>query len=393
MAGRAHEIWSELQALPLLDLAIALLVALAALGGWRRGASVQAARLMGALGGFVLGGTIGADLVGDGAVTLTSVLVELGCAVLGALLVAGLAARAGLLVHHAARSIGLGWIDRAAGALLRAGLALVACWALAAVVVALGPPGVVAVVRDSRVLARLDAALPAPGRVAAAFLPARMAAFVPLVATDPRLPGGSRLRVAVARAAPGTVKVLGTTCTASVQGSGFAAGDGLVVTNAHVVHGVTSPTVVNQAGAHPAAPVAYDPDADVAVLRVPDLTAHPLTISPRAAAPGTQGAVLGYPGGGPLLVSPAVITLRSPEVAPRVGGGALGVRDDLRLNTTVRPGNSGGPLVDRTGRVLGLVTSRSLTQANVGYALASPRVLRDVRTAGRAGTSVATGGC
>lgn len=393
MNAEPHDLWSLLRMLPLLDVAIALLVLLAALGGWRRGASTQAARLAGALGGFVLGGVIGQGLIEGEAVTLTLVLVQLGCALVGALLGAGLGGRAGRLVHRGARGIGLAWVDNGAGAVLRAGLALAVCWLVAAVVVVVGPPSVVAVVRDSRVLGRLDAALPAPGRVAAAVLPARMAAYVPLVAVDPQVPAGSRLRVAVERATPATVKVLGISCTSSIEGSGFSAGDGLVVTNAHVVHGVTRPSVVDQSGAHPATPILYDPDADVAVLRVSDLGAPRLPISAQVTAPGTQGAVLGYPGNGPLTVSPAVITLRSPEVARRVGGGGIGVREDYRLAATVRPGNSGGPLVDTAGRVLGLVTSRSLTNPHVGYALASPRILHDVGTAARATAAATTGGC
>lgn len=220
----------------------------------------------------------------------------------------------------------------------------------------------------------------------------QIAGLVPVGITDARIPHDARTSRAAAPALAGTVKVLGTACGAGVEGSGFAVGGGLVVTNAHVVRGVDAPTVTDRVGAHPAVAVSYDPGADIALLRVESLEARTLTVRRRLASPGTQGALLGYPGDGPLQISPAVVSLRAPSVARRVGGG-VGVRETYRLRAAVRPGNSGGPLVDGRGRVLGVVTARSLTDDSVGYAVASTHVRAAPDALGSARETVSTGSC
>lgn len=380
-----------LEALPLLDLGLVLLVLLAAIRGWRAGATTQLARLAGAAIGLVAADLLGRWLIAGHQLGGSPLLVQAGCVVLGLLVGASLGARVGAPIGRLARGVGLGWLDGGLGALLRAGLALLACWFVAGLVMALGSPRVVSVVEGSALLARLDAALPNPGTVVARVLGSGTAGLLPVGTARARAPSDVRTERAAQRARGAVVKILGTACGQLVEGSGFAVGRHLVATNAHVVRGVSRASVVDAAGSHAGVPVSVDSSADIAILRVDELDATRLRLRRELAAPGTQGAVLGYPGGGPLRVSSAVVSARTPSIARRVGGGGIAVRELYRLRTTVRPGNSGGPFVDRRGRVAGVVTARSLSNDEVGYAVASTHVRAALRA--RSAGPVSTGGC
>ncbi len=190
------------------------------------------------------------------------------------------------------------------------------------------------------------------------------------------------------------VKILGDapTCGRSLEGTGFVYADDRVMTNAHVVAGVDRPTVRVGAASYPAAIVYYDPNVDVAVLSVPDLPAPALAIGDplESTAPA---AVLGYPENGPYDVRPARIrdtqTLRSANI---YGEGTV-YRDTYSVYALVRQGNSGGPLVDRQGRVVGVIFAASITDAHTGYALTLDAVTSAAREGRSSTTAVDTGAC
>jgi S1-C subfamily serine protease len=139
--------------------------------------------------------------------------------------------------------------------------------------------------------------------------------------------------------------------------------------------------------------VYYDSDVDVAVLSVPDLDAAPLEFAGRAAASGDSAAVLGYPENGPYDVQAARVrdrqTLRSTDI---YGDDAV-ERDTYSIFALVRPGNSGGPLVNPRGDVIGVIFAASVTDDRTGYALTVDQVAA-AATAGRSSSGeVDTGGC
>jgi S1-C subfamily serine protease len=107
----------------------------------------------------------------------------------------------------------------------------------------------------------------------------------------------------------------------------------------------------------------------------------------------TQGAVLGYPGGGPFTYGPAGVMAEFEAQGRDIYGQGLTVRDVYEIEASVRPGNSGGPLVLPNGVVIGIVFSRSTTNDTIGYALTSPGVLTRVHQAEAATGTVGTGGC
>ena len=178
------------------------------------------------------------------------------------------------------------------------------------------------------------------------------------------------------QAAAQTVKILGQapSCQAGLEGSGFAFAPGRVLTNAHVVAGVKSVQVVTEDGSAVDGEVVYfDPDMDLAVIDAPQLTVRPLKFSDSAAR-GDSVAVIGYPENGGLEATPARI--RDEVVAPGndIYGEGTVVREVLSLRADVRPGNSGGPVVNKDGDVVGVVFAASLDQDDTGYAMTSRQV-------------------
>ena len=147
----------------------------------------------------------------------------------------------------------------------------------------------------------------------------------------------------------------------------------------------------------------YDPELDIAVLRVPGLTDHPLSLlsGNSLVSRGTTAAVLGYPGGGPFDAVPAGVSAAFPATGLDIYGNATTTREIYELYAQVRPGNSGGPLVASgdagqgipDGTVLGVVFARSTTDSNVGYALALPAVEKDIAAAESSNSAVGTGAC
>ena len=198
----------------------------------------------------------------------------------------------------------------------------------------------------------------------------------------------------VVRAGGSVVKILGTSdvCGRSVAGSGFVYAPGRVMTNAHVVAGIDEPAIEVAGERYDAVPVVYDPALDLAVLAVDGLPTAPLSFD-RKAPGGVAAAVLGFPDNGPFRAEPArvreVQRLRSADI---YGDGAI-TRDVLSLYADVRPGNSGGPVVSRQGRVLGVVFAASVTDGETGYAVTSGEA-KPVATAGRRATEPTdTGEC
>ena len=185
----------------------------------------------------------------------------------------------------------------------------------------------------------------------------------------------------VNNAAQSVFKVTSLGCGGLVTGSGFAVGGGYVVTNAHVVSGTHAHRVQAQGGDElPATVVYFDPARDFALLSVPNLTGSGLGLA--AASRGTTGAVIGYPGGGPERIEPAVVDGAVEAVGRDIYSNNTIKRQVYVIQGRVRPGNSGGPLVDLQGKVLGIVFATSASDPNQAYALTDDEVrsdLNDVR--------------
>ena len=198
----------------------------------------------------------------------------------------------------------------------------------------------------------------------------------------------------MAAADDATVQVVGEACGRMQEGSGFLAAPGYVVTNAHVVAGVEAPEVREADGtAHAATPVLFDPELDVAVIRIAEPVGPPLELATEPAERGDGAAVLGYPEGGGLSAAPAAVLVRLEAVGRDIYGRGRVRREVYELQAEVRPGNSGGPFVEADGTVLGVVFAGSTTDPGIGYALASTEVEPLVERAEGRTAPVPTGPC
>ena len=285
-----------------LDWIIVAFVALMALFGFRRGFIVGVLSVGGfALGAF-LGTRLGPLLLGKGSSSPYAPAFGLvGALVAGAILAGGLEG-VGWRLRRTLIFPGLGVLDGALGALLSAAVGLGIVWIVAAVAVqAPGQAQLRSEVQRSAILRGLNQVLPPSGPIldALARLDPLPSIAGPSPNVAPPLPAVAR-SAGVREASKSVVRVLGTACGLAIEGSGWVAAPGEVVTNAHVVAGEQDTTV--EIGGHspslPAQAIAFDPTNDVAILRVPELHLPALSLVPDASS-GQAGAILGYPEDGP----------------------------------------------------------------------------------------------
>jgi S1-C subfamily serine protease len=185
------------------------------------------------------------------------------------------------------------------------------------------------------------------------------------------IPDRALLEPAIAAATRSTVKITGSACGLSTAGSGVVVSPHLVLTAAHVVAGATETNVVDSVGGHRAIPVIVDPLSDLAMLYVDALGEAPLAINSRPADRGTVGAVLGYPHAGGLEASAAVVLDSYAADGHDIYGRQSIVRAVLEVQAEILPGSSGGPFVDSTGKLIGMVFGQSEDDVDIGYALTS----------------------
>ena len=373
-----------------LDFAIVVVALLFGLVGIARGFLTGALSLVGFVGGAWLGTRFGPDLLGvDNTSPYAPLFGLLGALVAGTILSAGAEGMAGRL-RGRIRSPGFGFVDGILGFALSVALALALAWVVGVIV--LQTPGARQWRREvqrSEILTRLNAVLPSDDLLRA------LARFDQFPRIDgPEVDVGPP-RAAVARdpdvqaAASSVVRILGTACGLGVAGSGWAVGDGLVVTNAHVIAGQDD-TVVQLRGTGPrlsATPVAFDPRNDVAVLRVASLQAPALRFAGEV-KPTEPGAVLGFPLNGPYDVRPARVGSTRFVISQDAYGRGPVRRQITAFRGSVQPGNSGGPVVDVAGRVSATVFAKSVGGRPAGgYAVSNDIVRRTLNgVSGRVGT-------
>jgi S1-C subfamily serine protease len=353
-------------------------VGVIALGGFARGFISSALSLAGTLGGGVAGARIAPLFLHLGSRSPYAPLAAVVGALLGAVILSGLAARVGSLLRLPLRLTPLRFLDSTGGLLLGAVTGLALVWVVGAAVLFL--PGHLSwrqQVERSEVLRRLDQVV-APAQflnILARIDPFPIIAG-PLLPSQPPTSGVVRDPL-VRAAAASVVRVLGTACGFGIEGSGWVARPGLVVTAAHVVAGETD-TVVQPPGSNqplPATVVSFDPHNDIAILQVPGLRARPLSLAPPH--PNETAAIVGYPENGPLDATPARIGQTQTLLADDAYGHGPVTRTITALAGRIRPGNSGGPAIDTQGQVEATVFA-SRTDSTGGYATPSTIVRTDL---------------
>jgi len=331
------------------DLIVVALVVSAIAHGLRMGASVQAASFAGLWGGLAVGAALAPSVSHLAADPLARAVLA-AVTLFGSVSVLSAIARtlAGRLLARVSPRIVQ--MDQGAGAVVGAVATLLATWLVASMLATVPLPALTAPLHRSVILRAIDRVMPPAPAIFSriqrildpAGFPNVFAQFEPPAASPLPLPSDPAVRAAVLRAAPSTVKIVGVACGEILEGSGFVVAPGEVVTNAHVVAGESGQSVVDRAGTHRSFAVAFDPKLDIAVLRSPGMRAPPLPMPTGTVPRGTNGAVLGYPGGGPLRTGPAVVLREETAVGRDIYGEGLTTRDIYELRASVQPGNSGG---------------------------------------------------
>jgi S1-C subfamily serine protease len=370
--------------------------------GFRRGFWLSMTQYLGLLAGVLLG-AVAAQPVLDYIRVTSPVARPLGAVlvlVIGGSLGSSIGYAAGEPIRRRILRTGIhSFTDSMGGAALSALAVLAMMWFLG-LSFSRGPSQDAAqLIQKSVVLRQMDNIVPRPpdflarveGILSGVSFPPVFAGLEPSIAPLP-LPA-SVDTVAVKGAAQAVVKVTSLGCGGLVTGSGFAIGDGYVVTNAHVVSGTSQHHVLTPSGDELLATVVYfDPRRDFALLSVPDLGSPGLGFAP--ASRGTQAAVIGYPGGGPEKVEPAVVDGAVEAIGRDIYSTTQVTRQVYVLQGKVRPGNSGGPLVDLQGRVLGIVFATSASDPNQAYALTDDEISTDLNdVSGRHAVDTSGYGC
>jgi S1-C subfamily serine protease len=365
------------------DVVLLVLGVLAVVAGYTNGAIRAAGSLVGLGCGIALGLLLAPTVVGWGVAygltgvtqrSIVAAVVILVCAGVVYAIAAGVAALLGKVLRHGP----IRWLDSLVGAVLGGLTWAVVVWLVAGFAMSTSLATVVQAASSSRVVATLNGIAPLPSSaVLGAMDDALASAGLPKVfegdesiktisAPDESVPA------AVAGAAPSVVTILASkpACGVDSEGSGWVVQRGRVVTNAHVVAGASS-IVVQESGSGAvdrATLIAFDPSRDLAVLDVTGLNAPALDIGQDLAS-GAQAYAVGYPGNGPFTVSPQRVRDQLVARGTDIYQSGSVERSIYSLRGTIRPGNSGGPLLDTSGAVVGVVFARSTVDPDTGYAL------------------------
>ncbi len=389
----------------LLDIILLSASLLFGISGYRQGFVVGVLSFVGFLGGGVLGATFAPTLARTGPLsslprTTTAIAVVFLLATLGqvAATFVGSALREKLLWKPARV------VDAFAGAAVSVVSLLLVAWLVGTAVASSPFTGLASQVRRSQVLDVVDKAVPGGAKglfasfrrliddrgfpeVFGDLVPTRVR---PVDPPDPALAGSAVVTAARSR----IFKITGvaSSCSKRIEGSGFLFAPGRVMTNAHVVAGVTNPDVEVDGRQVRARVVLYDPNRDLAVLAVPDLRRTPLAFA-GAARTNDSAIVVGYPQDGPYRADAARVRGTQNAKGPDIYQRRTVVREIYALRARVRPGNSGGPLLDPKGAVYGVVFAAAADDPQTGYALTAKEAASDARAGRTATQQVSTEGC
>jgi len=390
----------------IVDLVLIALALLFAFSGFRQGLIVSAASFLGFFGGAVLGAQLSgpvADRISGSSVT--RVFAALVVVLAGALLGQVLAGAVGRAVRKRVTWEPAKMVDSVAGAVLSAAAVLLVAWMVATPLASSPFPQVASQVRSSALVQAVDKAVPDSVRsvysnlreaIERRGLPDVLDPLTPTEAREVQAPDKSlETSPVVASVSGSVVKVTGIapSCSRQIDGSGFVYAAERVMTNAHVLAGVTNPKVEAEGEEYDATPVFVDPQTDIAVLDVPGLPQVPLTFAAQPVDIGADAIIMGYPGGGPFFVGAARVRDRGEISGPNFRNTGTVTRDVYALFGTVRAGNSGGPLFDPEGHVLGVVFASAITDPNTGYALTASEVANAATQGATAQARVDTGPC
>lgn len=389
----------------LLDVILVLVALAFALSGYRQGFIVGILSFAGFIAGGVLGAKFSPDLHSAIGPSFNAALFGLITVFVFASVGQLAATAAGAAVRQQIRWRPVRLADHAGGAMISTVSVLLVAWLVGTALAHSNLSSVSKQVRHSAILGAIDDVMPDSARtwfsgfrrmldtsgfpqVFGALGPERIVNVPP---PDPAIANSQAVRVA----RPDIVKIIGVarSCSRQLEGSGFVYAPERVMTNAHVVAGVSDPQVSTVSGrTYDSRVVLYDPHTDVAVLYVPGLDNSPLHFTGPAST-GQSAVVAGYPENGPFTAVAARIRTRQSARGPDIYQSSQVTREIYSIYARVLPGNSGGPLLAPDGGVYGVVFAAAVDDSNTGYALTAGQVAGDARAGQHATAQVGTGAC
>lgn len=392
----------------LLDLILIVLAAAFAVAGYRQGFIVGVLSCIGFLVGAAVGATFSPSVAkflvhGTSQQALVAIIMVFIAAMIGQLLASllGVTVRSRVTWRPAAT------VDALGGAVVSVVSVLLIAWFIGSAVINAPFPAVARQVRSSEVLRGVGNVMPPTALT-------MFSDFRHLIDKSPYTQVFGALGIngsanvpppdkavqawpAVKKDRNSVVKIWGEakyTCDRSLEGSGFVVSPEHVLTNAHVVAGMTDGPFVSFGGDNglPATVVLFDWNNDVAILYVPGLHARPLRFAGTAAR-GSSAVVVGYPENGPFRADAARVGSQWAASGPNIYRSGTVTREIYAVRATVEPGNSGGPLLAKNGKVYGVIFAASTSARDTGFALTASAVLPDVRRGGNATARVSTRGC
>jgi S1-C subfamily serine protease len=393
----------------LLDLILIVLAAAFAVAGYRQGFIIGVLSFAGFLGGVAIGAVFAPKISQAIASSLSwqafiAILVVFAAAVIGMVIASSL----GVALRSRVRGRPATVVDSLGGALVNVAAVLLVAWLIGTFVAYSPFPAISSEVNNSFVLRTVDKLVPQSALTLPGFPPLRsLLASGPYTQVFSALGAESALTLqppdtsvlnsaGLARARDSIVKIMGVapSCSKQIEGSGFVISPQHVLTNAHVVAGVTEGPYVTTLRHHRfrAQVVLYDPNRDLAVLYVPGLGARPLQFSFQASY-GQSAIVAGYPFDQPFTADPARIDVAESAIGPNIYQTAQVKRQIYPIRALVRPGNSGGPLLSPGGQVYGVVFAAAVSLHQTGYALTASEVASDAVRGEQQIQSVSTQQC
>ena len=391
----------------ILDVIIVLAAVAYGIGGFRNGAVVGIFSMIGFFGGAIVGAQLAEPLgrtVANGRAQIpVAIVCVLFLAMIGQLLGVWIA---GHVRRHIVTARGRPF-DAGIGSALGVLSVLLVSWMVAVPLASSPYPALSAAAQHSRIVRGVNDVMPKDIRSLYSSLRTflNQSGFPPVLGDLPSTnvvsvaPPDKTLSAAlaaqVARAHASVFKIYGEapSCSRGIEGSGFAYAPHRVVTNAHVVAGTDEVHVQVNGNLLPATVILFDSRRDVAVLDVPDLTAPALSFASGVATTGESAAVLGYPENGPYTARSARVRSENTIEGNDIYGSHQVTRTIYSIRAVVRSGNSGGPLIDSSGAVLGIVFATALASSETGIELTDAEIAPDIAAGRTASAPASTGAC
>ena len=387
----------------LIDIALIIVLLLSVFRGWKIGFVQQLFSGVGFFGGLFLGTLIEPYFINLAHSVESRTLIALLCSLGLAFVFLTIGEFIGIYL----KNIGLHFkiindLDDILGSIISFIITLLIIWLTAMVLSSLSIAGLQSIINSSKIITALNNNLPNAPTVLSdlgsiidpnGFPKVFLNGEPNLNNLNVNLPGLSPFQTAISQDQRSVVKIEGVGCGGIVEGSGFVVGPNLVATNAHVIAGVNKQYVYDNNGSHRAIPIYFNPNLDFALLKVTDLSGKPLVIDGNILNNNSPTAFLGYPGGGPLSVKPSLVLTEIQAVGLNIFGQGSTSRSVYELKGNVIPGNSGGPLINQQGQVVGIIFAQSTTYHDVGYALTANQIVKPLEYAQKNPSSTTSNQC